>query len=48
MSLVGALNPFKFKVMINKYDSISVFLIILGLFSVGLSSSCVFCLENFL
>ena len=34
--LVGAFNPFIFKVMIDMYDPITVFLIVLGLFSVGL------------
>ena len=34
--LVGAFNPFTFKVIINMYDPITVFLIVLGLFSVGL------------
>jgi len=31
--LVGAFNPFTFKVIINTYDPITVFLIALGLFS---------------
>ena len=34
--LAGALNPFTFKVIIDMYDPITVFLIALGLFSVGL------------
>ena len=34
--LVGVLNPFTFKVIINMYDPITIFLIVLGLFSVGL------------
>ena len=34
--LVGAFNPFTFKVIINMYDPITIFLIVLGLFSVGL------------
>ena len=34
--LVGAFNPFTFKVIINMYDLITIFLIVLGLFSVGL------------
>ena len=34
--LVGAFNPFTFRVIINMYDPIIVFLIVLGLFSVGL------------
>ena len=35
--LVGAFNPFTFKVMIdNRYDPITIFLIVFGLFSVGL------------
>ena len=36
MSLVGAFNPFTFKVVIDVYDSIIIFLIVLGLFFVGL------------
>ena len=36
MSLAGALNPFTFKVIIDMYDPITVFLIALGLFSVGI------------
>ena len=35
--LVGAFNPFKFKVIINMYDPIPIFLIALGLFTVGRS-----------
>ena len=34
--LVGAVNPFIFKVIIDMYDPISMFLIVLGLFPVGL------------
>ena len=34
--LVGAFNSFTFKVIINLYDPVTVFLIVLGLFSVGL------------
>ena len=34
--LVGAFNPFAFKVMIDIYDPITIFVIVLGLFSVGL------------
>ena len=34
--LVGAFNPFTFKVIIDMYDSITVFLTVWGLFSVGL------------
>ena len=34
--LVGAFNPFTFKVIIDMYDPITIFLIVLGLFSVGL------------
>ena len=33
--LVGAVNPFTFKVIIDMYNLITVFLIVLGLFSVG-------------
>ena len=35
--LLGAFNPFTFKVIINMYDPITVFLIVLGLFSLGRS-----------
>ena len=35
MYLVGAFNPLTFKVVINMCDPISVFLIVLGLFFVG-------------
>ena len=35
--LAGAFNPLTFKVIINMYDSITIFLIVLGLFSVGRS-----------
>ena len=34
--LTGTLNPFTFKVLINIYHPITIFLIVLGLFSVGL------------
>ena len=34
--LVGAFNPFTFKVIIHIYDPITIFLIILVLFSIGL------------
>ena len=49
---VGAFNPFTFKVIIDKYEPITV-LIVWGLFSVLLFclfvfSSCVYCLEKFL
>ena len=33
--LVGAFNPFTFKVIINMYDPTPIFLIVWGLFSVG-------------
>ena len=33
--LVGAVKPFIFKVIIDMYDPITVFLIVWGLFSVG-------------
>ena len=47
--LVGAFNLFTFKVIIDMYDPITIFLIVLGLFSVGRSfPSLVSCLENFL
>ena len=35
MHLIGAFNPFTFKVIINMYDPISIFLIVLGLLFVG-------------
>ena len=34
--LVGAFNPFTFKIIIDMYDPVTVFLIVWGLFSVGL------------
>jgi len=34
--LVGTFNPFPFKVIIDMNDPITIFLIVLGLFSVGL------------
>ena len=34
--LVGAFNPFTFKVIIDLYDPSTIFLTVLGLFSVGL------------
>ena len=34
--LVGAFNPFTVKVIIDMYDPITIFLIVLGLFCVGL------------
>ena len=33
---IGAFNPFTFKVIINMYDPITIFLVVLGLFSVSL------------
>ena len=33
--LVGAFNSFTFKVIINMYDPITIFLTVWGLFSVG-------------
>ena len=41
--LVGALNPFTFKVIINMYDPVTIFLIVLGLSSFSYVS----CLEKF-
>ena len=42
--LVGAFNPFK--VIIDMYDTITIFLIVLGLFSIsGVFPYLVFCLE---
>ena len=35
--LIGAFNAFTFKVIINMYDPIPIFLIALGLFSIGRS-----------
>ena len=32
--LVGALNPFTFKIIIDIYDPITIFVIVLGAFSV--------------
>ena len=44
----GAFNPFTFKVIIDMYNPITIFLIVLGLFSVGGAfPSLVFCLEKF-
>ena len=34
--MVGAFNPFTFKIIINMYDLIIIFLIVLGLFYLGL------------
>ena len=34
--LVGAVNPFIFKVIIDMYDPITIFLIVVGVFCVGL------------
>ena len=41
--LVGAFNPFTFKVIIDLYDSITIVLIVLGLLFVGLFL--LFCLQ---
>ena len=38
--LVGAFSPFTFKVIIDMFDPITIFLIVLGLFSVGLFLLC--------
>ena len=47
--LVGAFNPFTSKVIIDMYDPITIFLTVLGLFSVGRDFlSLVFCLKKFL
>ena len=46
--LVGAFNPLIFKVIINMYDPVIIFLIVLGLFSVGRSFPLVSCIEKFL
>ena len=44
MSLVGAFNPFVFKVIIDKYDPLTIYFIVLGLFE---GFFCVSCLEKF-
>ena len=45
----GAFNPFIFKVIIDMYDPITIFLIAWGLLSVGGAfPSLLFCLEKFL
>ena len=47
--VVGAFNPLTFKVIIDMYDPLTIFLIVLGLFSVVRAfASLVFCLEKFL
>ena len=46
--LVGAFNPFTFKVIINMYVSFTIFLIILALFLEDFFFSCVSHLEKFL
>ena len=46
--LVGAFTPFTFKVIVDMYDPITIFLIVLDLFSLGRSFSSVFCLEKLL
>ena len=47
--LVDAFNLFTFKVIIDMYDPITIFLIVLSLFSDGRDfPSLVFCIENFL
>ena len=47
--LVGAFNPFTFKVIVDMYYPITVFLIVWGLISVVRSfSSFLSCLEKFL
>ena len=38
--LVGAFNPFTFKVVISMYDPITVSLVVWGLFSIGLFLLC--------
>ena len=45
----GAFNPFTFKIIVNMYDPIAIFLNVLGLFSVGRAfPSLVFSPEKFL
>ena len=46
--LVGAFNPFMFKVIIDMYVPMTIFLIVLGLFLQVIFFSCVSHLENFL
>ena len=47
--LVGVFNPFTFKIIVNMYDPIAIFLNVLGLFSVGRAfPSLVFSPEKFL
>ena len=46
--LVGAFNPFTFKVIIDMYVPMTIFLIVLGLFLEVLFFSCVSHLEKFL
>ena len=46
--LFGAFNPFSFKVIINMYVPMTIFLIVLGLFLQFLFLSCVSHLEKFL
>ena len=47
--LAGAFNTFTFKVIIDMYDPITIFLIAWGLLSVGGAfPSLLFCLEKFL
>ena len=46
--LVGAFNPFTFKVIIDMEDLITIFKIWGGLFPTGFSFSCVSCLQKFL
>ena len=46
--LVGAFNPFIFKVIIDTYVPVTIFLIVLGLLLQIFSISCVSSLENFL
>ena len=46
--LVGAFNPFTFKVMIDMYVPITIFLIVLGLFLQAFFFTCVSYLEKFL
>ena len=43
--LVGAFNPFTFKVIIDKYDPVAIYFIVLGS---SLFEFCVSCLEKIL
>ena len=46
--LLVTFNPFVYKVLIDMYDPITIFLVVWCLFFVGLFLLCVYCLEKFL